>query len=102
MIAQTPNVARPKDALGVKPIPRKLPLNSRSPGTNVDPAPPHPLILRARCDDIGIIKEKFEVVSRVCDRAGAPYDQEIDVTLSKFPVQCLRVCGDTCLPISAM
>ena len=32
MIAQTPNVARPKDALGVKPIPRKLPLNFRSPG----------------------------------------------------------------------
>src|SRR6266702_8816877 len=60
---------------------------------NFDPAPPHPLIFRTCRDDIGIIKEKFEVVARVCDRAGAPYDQEIDITLGEFPVQRLGVPG---------
>jgi hypothetical protein len=61
---------------------------------NLDPAPPSPLILRTCRDDIGIIKEKFEVVSRVCDRAGAPYDQEIDITFGELLVKeevCLRV-----------
>ena len=60
---------------------------------NFDPAPPRPLILRTRRNDIGIVKKKFEVVSRVCDRARASYDQEIDITLGEFPVQCLRVSG---------
>src|SRR6266404_3608244 len=57
------------------------------------PAPPNPLILRARRDDIGVVKEKFEVQSLVCSGAESPYDQEIDVTLAQFTAQWLQICG---------
>src|SRR5207249_2528918 len=43
---------------------------------NFDPVPPNPLILRARHDDIGVIKKKFEIQSLVSNRASAPYDQD--------------------------
>ncbi len=56
-------------------------------------APPHPRIMRAGRDDIGVIGEKFEIQ---CSSARGPNlrsDQEIDVTFAQFSVQCLHMSG---------
>src|SRR6266545_5616419 len=50
-------------------------------------------MLRARRDDIGVIKEKFEAQSLVCNRTESPCDQEVDVTPAQFTVQCFRRCS---------
>src|SRR5439155_26963881 len=60
---------------------------------NFNPAPPIPLILRARHDYIGVIKKKFETQSLVSNRASAPYDHEIDVTIARFAMQRLDISG---------
>src|SRR6185312_16369177 len=54
---------------------------------DVDPAPARPRVLRARRDDIRLVKERLEVETWVFDAAVAAHDQEIDLALCKLAAQ---------------
>jgi hypothetical protein len=60
----------------------------------LDLAPPSPRILRTRHDYNLVIKQRFELKPLVDGGAPSRCDQEIDVTLTQFAMQRLRISGD--------